>query len=145
MDSSEEASVEDVSEEASPESLSEEAHIEALIEKKLYKHFEIPPDWPKWRKVCGAKLRKREGTCRRWAVIGNPRCKFHGSGGEVARIRGQIRYLCWIITGGPQNMPVESASTVALFTFAEAVLSQGKGTLTQQMKAAMWLTSLLDE
>lgn len=142
MGSSEEASVEDVSEEASPESLSEEAHIEALIQRP-YRDFHIPGNWPRWNKICGAKLRGRPGTCRQWAVVGNPRCKFHGSGGEAARMRGQIRYLCWIITGGPQDMPVESAATVALFVFAEAVLNQGKGSVEQQMKAAMWLTSLI--
>ena len=136
MDSSEEASVEDVP---------EEAHIEALIQRPHMKHFDIPDHWPKWNKVCGAKLKKREGTCRRWAVVGNARCKYHGSGGDAARLRGQIRYLCWIITGGPQDMPVEHACTVALFTFAEAVLNQGKGTIDQQMKAAMWMTSLLDD
>lgn len=128
----------------SVESPSEEAYIEALT-RRPYKAFAIPPDWPKWNKVCGAKLKKREGTCRRWAVVGNARCKYHGSGGDAARMRGQIRYLCWIITGGPQDMPVEHAATVALFTFAEAVLNQGKGNLNQQMKAAMWLTSLIDD
>ena len=140
MDSSQEEPTEQA---ISAESRSDEAFVEALAEKKLYKDFHIPPNWPRWNKVCGAKLRKREGTCRAWAVVGNPRCKFHGSGGEAARIRGMIRYMCWVITGGPQDMPVEHAATVALFVFAEAVLNQGKGTLNQQMKAAMWLTELI--
>lgn len=135
-----------LSEESAPEEPSPEAASPEGLSRKLpYKHFDIPPHWPKWNKVCGAKLKKREGTCRRWAVVGNPRCKYHGSGGEAARMRGQVRYLCWIITGGPQDIPVEHACTVALFVFAEAVLNQGKGTLDQQMKAAMWLTSLIDE
>lgn len=41
-------------------------------------------------------------------------------------------------------MPVEMACRIALAVFAEAVLNQGKGTLQQQMKAAMWMTKLLE-
>jgi hypothetical protein len=51
--------------------------------------------------------------------------------------------MCWIITGGPQYIPVEQACTVALFVFAEAVLNQGKGTPQQMMKAALWLTEAI--
>lgn len=109
------------------------------------KVFEVPPHWPKWNKVCGAKLRKRSGTCRLKAVPGMPTCKFHGSGGSKNKELGQLRYLCWIITGGPQDMPVEHACRVAFAVFAEAVLNRGKGTVDQQMKAAMMLTSLLSD
>jgi hypothetical protein len=65
---------------------------------------------------------------------------MHGSGGERNRELGMIRYMCWVITGGPQNMPIELACTVALHVFAEAVLNQSKGTTQQMMKAALWLT-----
>lgn len=106
--------------------------------------FEVPRDWPTWNKVCGAQRRKGQGTCSLKAVIGNPRCRFHGSGGARNKELGELRYLCWVITGGPQNMPVEQACRVALAVFAEAVLNKGKGTLKQQINAAMWITSLLD-
>lgn len=109
------------------------------------KPFEIPSGWPKWNKRCGAKLRKRDLTCKRWAVIGNPRCKLHGSGGQKARELGQLRYLAWVICGGPQDMPVEYACRIALAVYAERVFKQGAGNVNQQMKAAMWLTSLLDD
>lgn len=107
--------------------------------------FEVPSDWPKWNKVCGAQRKRGAGTCQLKAVVGCPRCRFHGSGGLRNRDIGELRYLCWVITGGPQNMPVEAACRVALAVYAEAVLNQSKGTLKQQMNAAMWLTSRLDE
>jgi hypothetical protein len=106
-------------------------------------NFEIPKGWPSWNKTCGAK--RRDGkVCMQKAIIGNPRCRFHGSGGAVNKELGQLRYLAWVITGGPQNMPVEFACRIAFAVFAEAVLKQGKGTAQQQMKAAMWLTQLID-
>lgn len=55
-----------------------------------------------------------------------------------------LRYMCWVITGGPQNQPVELAASTALAVFTEAVLKNGKGTLAQQMKAAMWITEMID-
>jgi hypothetical protein len=79
-----------------------------------------------------------------WAVTGMPTCRKHGSGGKVNRELGMLRYLCWVITGGPQDMPVKLACTVALAVFAEAVLKNGHGTVEQQMRAAMWLTEKLD-
>jgi hypothetical protein len=106
--------------------------------------FEIPDNWPSWNKVCGAKRRNGK-SCALKAVVGCPRCRFHGSGGQANADLGQLRYLCWVITGGPQNMPVEHACRVALAVFAEAVLKQGKGTPDQQMKAALWLTQALDD
>lgn len=78
------------------------------------------------------------------AVPGNPRCKFHGSGGQKAREMGQLRYLAWIICGGPQDMPVELACRIALAVYAERVFNQGVGSIDQQMKAALWMTSLLE-
>lgn len=104
--------------------------------------FVVPENWPKWKKRCGAIKRGR--TCHSWAVIGMPTCKRHGSGGEKNRSLGQLRYLCWVICGGPQDMPVEQACRVALYVYAEAVLNQGRGTVDQQYKAALWLTQLLD-
>lgn len=105
--------------------------------------FVIPPHWPSWKKRCGAK--KKDGRiCGHWAVIGMPTCKFHGSGGTVNARIGQVRYLCWVITGGPKDMPVALACEVALAVFAEAVLKRSEGTVDQQMKAAMWITELLD-
>ena len=55
-----------------------------------------------------------------WCVVGMPTCKYHGSGGKKNKELGFLRYLCWVITGGPQNMPVEAACRVALTVFAEA-------------------------
>lgn len=133
-------SEESAPEETSPEAVPQKRHIRTSVEA-----FHIPPHWPKWGKVCGAKLKKREGTCRRWAVVGNARCKYHGSGGQAAADLGQLRYLAWIITGGPQDMPVEHACRISFAVFAEAVFNQGIGTVDQQMKAAFWLTSLIDD
>lgn len=77
--------------------------------------------------------------------MGMPTCKRHGSGGKANREYGLLRYLCWVITGGPQNGPVQLMSQVALAVMLEAVLNQGKGTLDQQVSAAMWLTQLQSE
>lgn len=74
-----------------------------------------------------------------------PTCRYHGSGGKRNRELGQLRYMCWIITGGPQDQPVALACRVALFVYAEAVLNKGVGTVDQQMKAALWITSVLDD
>lgn len=71
-----------------------------------------------------------------------PTCMYHGSGGIANREYGLLRYLAWVITGGPQNVPVTLASQIALATMLEALLRQGKGTLDQQIKAAIWLTEL---
>ncbi len=71
-----------------------------------------------------------------------PTCFRHGSGGQANREYGLLRYLAWVVTGGPQNTPIELACTLALATILETVLRQGKGTLDQQIKAAMWLTEL---
>lgn len=79
-----------------------------------------------------------------WCVVGMPTCKYHGSGGKRNKELGFLRYLCWVITGGPQNMPVEAACRVALTVFAEAVLNKGQGTLTQKMQAATMITQMLD-
>lgn len=74
--------------------------------------------------------------------MGMPTCKRHGSGGKANREYGLLRYLAWVVTGGPQNAPVQLACQIALATLLEAVLAQGKGTLEQQIRAAMWLTEL---
>lgn len=104
--------------------------------------FQVPSNWPKWKLKCGAK--KRDGSaCTRWAVVGMPTCKFHGSGGQRNAELGHMRYLAWIITGGPQNMPVEQACMIALAVFAEHVLNNGDAKIEQRMKAAMWLTERL--
>lgn len=100
----------------------------------------VPESWPKWKKRCG--IVRKGNTCNSWAVTGMPTCKRHGSGGQKNRELGQLRYLCWIITGGPQDMPVELACRVALAVYAEAVLNRGTGSVEQQMKAALWLTQL---
>lgn len=101
----------------------------------------IPPHWPKWKKKCGIVKRGRP-PCRNWAVIGMPTCKLHGSGGEKNRKLGQLRYLAWVIIGGPQDMPVKLACEVSLSLFAERILK--KGDPDQQMKAAMWITKMLE-
>lgn len=105
--------------------------------------FKIPPGWPSWKLRCTAHKKRSTEQCSRWAVVGMPTCKFHGSGGEANARIGQVRYLCWVITGGPKDMPVAHAATVALAVFAEAVLKRAEGTVDQQMKAAMWITDLL--
>lgn len=104
----------------------------------------VPDSWPKWNKICGVNRRHGRGPCGLHAVIGMPTCRYHGSGGERNRELGQIRYLCWIITGGPQDVPIALACRVSLAVYAEAVLNQGKGTVDQQLKAALWLTKSLD-
>jgi hypothetical protein len=108
-------------------------------------HWQVSSDWPAWKKVCGAKKHTDGQPCQRWAVRGMPTCRLHGSGGKKNKELGMLRYMCWVITGGPQNQPVQLAAATALAVFAEAVLKQGKGTLAHQMKAAMWITELLDE
>lgn len=104
--------------------------------------LKIPTNWPTWNKVCGAKLRKRHGHCSQKAVIGMPTCRFHGSGGKVNRELGQLRYLAWVICGGPQDLPVENACRIAFAVYAERVLNQSAATLDQQLRAALWLTQL---
>lgn len=105
----------------------------------------IPDHWPKWALKCQAQRRHGRGPCNNWATMGNRTCKFHGSGGEKMRQSGQLRYLAWIITGGCQHdqMGAEPWSRLALATIFEMVLNQGKGTLDQQLKAALWLTEML--
>lgn len=107
-------------------------------------NWQVPPDWPSWKKVCGANKRKGRGICQSWAVKGMPTCKLHGSGGEKNRELGMIRYMCWVILGGPQNMPIDLACTTALAVFTQAVFDNGKGTPQQMMKAALWLTETFD-
>lgn len=105
----------------------------------------IPESWPKWNKVCGAQRKKgRIGKCANKAVQGMPTCRFHGSGGEVNRRLGQLRYLAWVICGGPQDVPVEQACRIAFAVYAEMIMKQGVGTVDQQLKAALWLTQYLD-
>lgn len=103
----------------------------------------VPENWPTWKKRCGT-VRKGK-TCRLYAVQGMPTCRFHGSGGEKNRQLGQLRYLAWVICGGPQDVPVEQACRIAFAVYAERVFNQGAGSVDQQMKAALWLTSLIDE
>lgn len=107
--------------------------------------MQLPPHWPRWNKVCGVERRKNRGKCGLKAVIGMPTCRFHGSGGEKNRRLGQLRYLAWIICGGPQDLPVEMACRIAFAVYAERVFKQGAGSIDQQMKAALWLTQLIDE
>ena len=77
--------------------------------------------------------------------MGMPTCRKHGSGGEANRSLGQLRYLAWIIVGGPQSgYPVEAFCRVALAAAFEILIAQGKGSLDQQLKAAMWLTQQLE-
>lgn len=72
-----------------------------------------------------------------------PTCRYHGSGGERNRQLGQLRYLSWIIIGGPQNIPVAHYARVALAAAFEVLILQGKGSVDQQLKAALWLTDSL--
>lgn len=108
----------------------------------------LPAHWPRWAMRCGAK-RERDGViipCRKWAVIGMPTCTFHGSGGETNRNHGQLRYLCWIIIGGPQKgISTEQYCRVALAAAFSELIAQGKGSVDQQLKAALWLTDALSK
>lgn len=99
--------------------------------------FEVPPEWPKWKKRCG--VTKRGKTCTSWAVRGMPTCRFHGSGGEKNKELGELRYLAWVVLGGPQTMPVAHACRLSFAVFAERVFSNGDASAAQRMKAAMWL------
>lgn len=106
----------------------------------------IPPHWPKWKVRCGAHRHRGGAHCNNWAVIGMPTCKFHGSGGARNRELGQLRYMAWIIVGGPQvGIPVEHYCRVAIAAAFEVLIKQGKGTVEQQMKAALWLTDALTQ
>jgi hypothetical protein len=136
VDSSEEDSVEDVS---------EEAHIEAPQKKPYRRNVNtgrllIPSNWPKWKKQCGA-VKGGRPPCRRWAVIGMPTCKFHGSGGEYNRQLGQMRYLAWVAVGGPQDMPIEHACRLTIAWLAEMITSENHPEISVEtrIKAAMWL------
>lgn len=102
----------------------------------------LSPEWPRWKLRCIAVKKGRQ--CGNWAVRGMTTCRMHGSGGENNRRIGELRYMCWVICGGPQHMPVAHAARVALHVYSEAVLKQGKGTPNQQMKAALWITQMLD-
>jgi len=71
-------------------------------------------------------------------------CKNHGSGGERNRQVGQLRYLAWIIVGGPQaGISAEAYCRVALAAAFNTLIAQGRGTIDQQLKAALWLTDAL--
>lgn len=105
--------------------------------------FNIPDEWPRWKKKCGAKRKNSPGACTQWAVIGMPTCKYHGSGGEKNKELGEIRYLCWIVCGGPQNMPIKYAAKLAVAVWAEHVLNNGKAGLDAQLQAAIHLVDRL--
>lgn len=72
-----------------------------------------------------------------------PRCQIHGCGGERNRKLGELRYLAWIIVGVPADMPVEMACKISLRAFSEALINNGRGTVDQQIKAALFITKLL--
>ena len=105
--------------------------------------LEIPSHWPRWKLKCTAH-RVNGQPCAQWSVMGMPTCKNHGSGGEKNRQIGQLRYLSWIIVGGPQKgVPVEAYCRVAMGAAFEMLFNKGLGTLDQKLKAAMWLTETL--
>lgn len=108
-------------------------------------HFDIPANWPKWKKKCGAKRKNSPGTCTQWAVIGMPTCKYHGSGGAHNKELGELRYLAWIVVGaqGPQDMPIKLAVRFSLAMWAEYVLNSGKVSVQQRMKAALFIANHL--
>lgn len=108
------------------------------------KQFQPPNGWPSWRKRCGAKRKQGIGPCQAWAVCGMPTCRMHGSGGAKNRELGQLRYLCWIITGGPQDVPIAMACKVALTAYFDVMIRDNANPM-HQMKAALWLTKLIDE
>lgn len=112
--------------------------------------LQIPPHWPKWKMKCTAHRKHTNKTlpCRNWAVTGMPTCKYHGSGGEANRELGQIRYLAWIIVGGPQcdrMLPAEAWARVAIATIYHMMFEQGVGSVDQQLKAAMWLSNQTED
>jgi hypothetical protein len=106
--------------------------------------YQVPPHWPRWRKPCGVSTRSG-GTCKAWAVTGMPTCKMHGSGGKKNKELGFLRYLCWIVVGGPKDMPVAHACRVSLAVFAEAVLNKNSvSTEAQRFEAARAITRMID-
>lgn len=129
-------------EEASPEAVSEarpKGHRRSVAEG----HMPVPHTWPKWKKQCGV-VKGGRPPCRKWAVVGMPTCKFHGSGGARNRELGQLRYLAWITLGAPETQikgaPVEQIMRLALATFAEYIFSEKNNVSTDtQIKAALWL------
>lgn len=133
-------SVEDVSEEASVEALSEKPYRRTSETGRM----QVPLHWPKWNKRCGV-VRRGRPPCRSWAVVGMPTCRFHGSGGEVNRQRGQLRYLAWVSLGacGLRDMPIELACRTSLGMFAEYIFSDNNNVSTDtQVKAALWLLDM---
>lgn len=68
-----------------------------------------------------------------------PTCRFHGSGGVRAKQLGLIRYLCWIIIGGPPDIPSYLAKYATMATVLNALWHEGVGTEHQKLTAAMWL------
>lgn len=104
--------------------------------------FQVPNNWPRWHVKC--PVVRKGNACKAWAVTGMPTCRMHGSGGERNRELGFIRYMCWVILGGPKDMPISVAVTTSLAVFCEAVLNRAEGTPDQQMKAALWLTQVMN-
>lgn len=136
-------SEESAPEEVPVEAVSQKAHKRSVAEGRLV----VPPHWPKWKKRCGAK-KKGKPDCGSWAVVGMPTCKFHGSGGEANRARGELRYMCWIALGGRQGysreIPIDIACRTALGAFAEYIFSdeRNEADLDTQIKAALWLIDI---
>lgn len=127
--------------------------VEAVSEKKPYRRtantgrFIVPDTWPKWKKQCGVVYKGRP-PCRSWAVVGMPTCKHHGSGGEVNRQRGQLRYLAWVSLGacGLRDMPIELACRTSLGLFAEYIFGDSSNVSTDtQVKAALWLIDMTNK
>ncbi len=76
-----------------------------------------------------------------------PTCRFHGSGGQRGRDIGTMRYMAWIVLGGPQSggMPAQAVAKLAVATVLEMLWRNGKGSAEQQIKAATWLMDRLGE
>lgn len=136
---SEEEAVEEVPTEAVSEKPREKGRQRTAAEGRM----QVPSNWPKWKKQCGV-VKQGRPPCRKWAVVGMPTCKFHGSGGARNRELGQLRYLAWVVLGAPEGLikgaPVEYIMRLALATFAEYIFSDKNPVPVEtQIRAALWL------
>lgn len=144
--SPEAVSVEGLSEEEAAEKARQKAAMKAARRNVETGRFVVPSHWPRWAKRCGAK-KKGKPDCNSWAVVGMPRCKFHGCGGKRNRELGQIRYLAWVALGAPDTLIKEASAQditrLALAMFAEYMFNEKNNVPVEaRIKAAMWLTEM---
>jgi hypothetical protein len=67
---------------------------------------------------------------------------MHGSGGARNKKLGLIRYLAWITCGIPQDTPHQYARYVTMAVALEQLFNNGKGSVEQRLRAAMWVADM---